>query len=541
MAHLRQAVHRGADQAVTHPHPKPSITTWAASLTAVIGFFILITLITGCRWPLVWCDEPYFADPAFHLARDGQLTSETAYGGPIALAPEPGSLWTGNCPLYSLLLGHWIYWFGFSLFAVRALNLLLYSSAVALLAAALLRLGFLTSRAGALLLPTLLFSSYGLVFLYRQSRYDVLCILECAALFFALSIDHAALRRFLLVAIAITVPWSGFPAVAWLAAAFAVGALACGQRIVIDGACVGIGLVLGLSSLLAWLYAYDGLESFVAVVRSVREREAMTLPARGRIMLQGLLCDRAAIALWCASFVTALSRLRTQQLRRVSPVVIGMGISASAAAVLSFATTRVYDWMVTIPLALGVAAELGDGLPVRLPRLERYVVWAFAVAAAMGLPGVLLATTYEWRERDHSRVEAFVAAHVTSDDFCFCDITAYFPVRRIANRLLVDYGTWPTVGLWDDVQLQAARHTPFTVMVVQSDRAARTIKEFGGGWREEARLPAVPQTWSDDSSIAALLMPLIEAIYPPPLASNRNHRISTDRMYDLAVLRRTTR
>jgi hypothetical protein len=526
---------------VTHPHPKPSITTWAASLTAVIGFFVLITLITGCRWPLVWCDEPYFADPAFHLARDGRLTSETAYGGPIAFAPQRGQLWTGNSPLYSILLGHWIHWFGFSVFAVRALNLLLYSSAVALLAAALRRLGFLTSCAGAILLPTLLFSSYGLVFLYRQSRYDVLCTLECAALFFALTIDSPALRRLLLVAIAITVPWSGLPAVAWLAAAFAAGTFACGRCIIIDGACVGLGLVLGLSSLLAWLYAHDSLESFLAVVRSVRERAPMTLPARGRIMLQGLLCDRAAMALWCASFVTALSRLRTQNLSRASPVTIGIGVATSAAVVLSFATTRVYDWMVTIPLAIGVAAELGDGLAARLPRLERYVVWAFAVAAAMGLPGVLLATTYEWRERDHSRVEAFVAAHVTSADFCFCDITAYFPVRRIANRLLVDYGTWPTAGLWDDVQLQADRQTPFTVMVVQSDRAERTINEFGGSWSEVARLPAVPPTWSVESPVAALLRPLIELIYPPPLPSDRNHRISTDRMYDLTILRRTTR
>lgn len=525
---------------MTLPGSQPKMAASAACLTIAIGFFILITLITGCRWPLVWCDEPYFADPAFHLSRDGRLTSETAYAGPTALTPKPGQLWTGNCPLYSILLGHWIHWFGFSLFAVRALNLVLYSAAVALLATALRRLGFLASCAGALLLPTLLLSSYGLVFLYRQSRYDVLCILECAALFFALTIDSPALRRFLLVAIALTVPWSGLPAVAWLAAAFAAGALACGRRIVIDGAFVGLGLILGLSSLLAWLYAYDGLESFLAVARSVRERAPMTLPARGRIMLQGLLCDRAAMALWCASFLTALSRRRTQNLSKASPVIIGIGIAASAAAVLSFATTRVYDWMVTIPLAVGVAAELGDGLAARLPRLEWYVVWALSVVAALGLPGVLLATAYEWRERDHSRVEAFVAAHVTANDFCFCDITAYFPTRRIANRLLVDYGTWPTAGLWDDVQLQAGRRTPFTVMVVQSDRAERTINEFGGGWREVARLPAVPPTWSTGSPVAALLRPFIEVIYPPAIAADRNHRISTDRMYDLTVLRQTS-
>lgn len=523
------------------PISRPTIATWAISLAAAIVFFILVTLFTGCRWPLVWCDEPYFTDPAFHLARDGRFTSDTAYETPIVGTLKPGQLWTGNCPLYSILLGHWIHWFGFSVFAVRALNLLLYSVAVALLATALRRLGFLTSCAAALLLPTLLFSSYGLVFLYRQSRYDVLCILECAALFFALTIDHAALRRFSLVAISITVPWSGLPAVAWLAAAFAAGALTFGRRIVIDGACVGLGLVLGLSSLLAWLYVYGGLASFLAVVQSVRGRAPMTLPARGWIMLQGLLCDRAAMALWCAALVAALSRLRTRNLSRASPVIIGIGIAASAAAVLSVATTRVYDWMVTIPLAIGVAAELGEGMAARLPRLERYVVWACCVVAALGLPGVLLATAYEWQERDHSRVEAFVASHVTPDDFCFCDITAYFPVRRIADRLLVDYGTWPTAGLWDDVQLQSGRRTPFTVMVVQSDRAKRTINEFGGGWREVARLPAVPPTWSVNSPVAAVLKPLISAIYPPPLAADRNHRISTDRMYDLTVLRRTTR
>lgn len=451
----------------------------AASAGCLIRI-MLITLITGCRWPRAWSDEPYFADPAFHLARDERLTAETAFGGPIALTPQPRQRWTGNCPRYSILLGHWIHWFGFSVIAVRALNLAVYSAAVALLATAIQRLWFLASCAGVLLMPTLMFSCSGLAFLYWQSGYDVLYIFKCGAMLFALPIDLPALRRFLLVAITLTVPWSGLPAVAWLAAAFAAGALACGRCIVIDCACVGLSLVLGLSRLLAWLYAYDGLESFLAIVHSVRERASMAFPAHCRILLQGLLCGRVALALWCAAVVTALSRLRPQSFSRVSPVMIGIGIAASAAAVLSFATTHVYDWMVTIPLAIGVAAELGDGLAARLPRLERYVVWACSMVAALGLPGVLLATAFEWQERTYSRVEASVAAHVTPDDFCFCDITAYFPVRCVANRLLVDYGTWPTAGLWDDVELQADRQTPLTVMAVHSDRAEQTNKEFAG-------------------------------------------------------------
>lgn len=504
-----------------------------------VGALVTLSALTICRWPLVWCDEPYFNDPAYNLAYHGRFTSETAYGGPADLAPLPGGLWTGNCPLYSILLTYWIRLFGFTLFSTRLLNLFLYTTAGLLVHAALRKRGYLATSASSILLPFLWFSAYGIVFLYRQSRYDVLCVLECAALFYVMTIDSNHLRRMLLMLIAVVVPWSGFPAVAWLASAYAAASGLCGRRIFVDGMWTGAGLAVGLAFLAYWLVANDSLQSFAAVVRSVHNRADYAFTTRMAMIFQGLFRDRAGMAVRIASGALLLARTCTRTLLRDSPVLLGSAVALSAAFVLNVVTTRVYDWMVTLPLIVGVVAELGGGKATPLPHLARSTAWGFSILAAMGLPGVLLATVYEWNERDHTRVETFVSSHITADDFCFCDITAYFPVRRIANRMMVDYGTWPTAGLWSDVESHARKGTPFTAMIVQADRAERIIAEFGSDWTAVASLPPATRTWAHNSPWRRLLLAAIDKVYPPPLSADRNQRISTDRMYELTVLRKT--
>ena len=39
-----------------------------AVLALVFSLFAAVNLLTLTRWPIVWCDEPYFLDPAYNLA-----------------------------------------------------------------------------------------------------------------------------------------------------------------------------------------------------------------------------------------------------------------------------------------------------------------------------------------------------------------------------------------------------------------------------------------------------------------------------------------
>lgn len=494
----------------------------------VVSFFV-ISLATLCRWPLVWCDEPYFVDPAFHLAHEGRFVSEIS-----SRHNKPDLLWDGNCPLYSVLLGWWIRVFGFSLFAARSLNVVLYTIAAAMIAVALNRLQRLRSISAAVLLMAGLYSCYSLVFAYRQCRYEPLCIMECAAVLLVLTIEKSGMRHMLLLLVCSTVPWSGFPAVAWLFAAFAVGAMVYGRRILVDGVFAGIGITFGLAALAAWFHYHGVLSSFCTMVGQVQDRVSFSVVARIRLLANGLFRDRGLWALWAAASALLVARYRAGHLCKNCPVVVAILVALAGAVIQVLVTSRAYDWTVAIPLIVGVVAELGGPRPVLWP--ERFVATAFTVAASMGLPGTLLATIYEWNERDHLRVERLIEAEVREDDYCFCDITAYFPVRRRAERLHVDFGTLYNPGIWDNVEHHAKNRTPFTVIVVRADRGARTSEEFGGGWEEVARLPTCPPTWPLGSWARKALGGVIDLLYPPPLGDD-SKRVAPDRLYDLVVLR----
>lgn len=502
-------------------------------LACLVMSFFVISLATVCRWPLVWCDEPYFVDPAFHLAQEGRFVSEIS-----SRHNDPDLLWEGNCPLYSIVLGWWMRVLGFSLFAARSLNVVLYTIAAAMLAVALDRLQRLRSISAAVLLAVGLYSCYSLVFGYRQCRYEPLCIMECAAVFLVLTTGKIGIRHILLVLVCSAIPWSGFPAVAWLFGAFAAGSLVFGRRILVDGVFAAIGITVGLASLATWFHFHGVLDSFAGMVGEVQDRIPFSVAARLRLLANGLLRDRGLWALWAAALTLLVAKIREGSLRKDCPVVVAILVALAGAIVQVLATSRAYDWTVAIPLVVGVVAELGGSRPVLLP--ERLAAITLTVAASMGLPSTLLATAYEWNERDHSRVDRFVASEIRKDDYCFCDITAYFPARALAERLHVDFGTLYNPGIWDNVEHHATNRTPFTVMIVRSDRGARTIEEFGGGWEEVARLPPCPPTWPPGSWGRGALERAIGVLYPPPLGEDAK-RTATDRMYDLIVLRPTGR
>src|ERR1700744_5823122 len=97
---------------------KNSTGVVVAAVLAVCAVFTTINLLTGSRWPVVWCDETFFADPAASLVQGHGFTTTLQGRGQV----EPFYI---NVPGYSLLLSGWMRIFGIAQMSVRLLPYLL--------------------------------------------------------------------------------------------------------------------------------------------------------------------------------------------------------------------------------------------------------------------------------------------------------------------------------------------------------------------------------------------------------------------------------
>jgi hypothetical protein len=81
---------------------KQMIRNQFAFVGAIAVAFLVINLATTSRFPLVWKDEVYYADPAVNT---NLVLGFTSYAN---VAQPHGRLWAGNTPLYSILLDGWL-------------------------------------------------------------------------------------------------------------------------------------------------------------------------------------------------------------------------------------------------------------------------------------------------------------------------------------------------------------------------------------------------------------------------------------------------
>ena len=129
-------------------------------------------------------------------------------------------------------------------------------------------------------------------------------------------------------------------------------------------------------------------------------------------------------------------------------------------------------WMVYIPAVVCVC-RLWEANIYRSRPAKSFAVLCCAAAIAFGLPKALLGIVTDWRVRDYSVVEQFVAANVAPSDIAFCEPAAYFAARTRAARV---YGP----GYLEVIN--PAEKKAITVVFVAPGNEAEVRRTLGGHW-----------------------------------------------------------
>ena len=158
-----------------------------AIVLAIVAVFLVISFATCSRFPAVFGDEPYFAEPAVNANLGLGFTS---YANQV----QPhGRFWVGNAPLYSMLLTVWLKVFGIGLVQTRSFGYILAAFAIVAFWWAVVRLGAITSAGMRIAFLLTLVLAYGPAICFRCVRYDVLSILLVALLLLSASVARARL------------------------------------------------------------------------------------------------------------------------------------------------------------------------------------------------------------------------------------------------------------------------------------------------------------------------------------------------------------
>lgn len=402
----------------------------------VLGVFLLVHLLTGDRWPIVWTDEVIYNDPGINLYLGHGLTSSVWH---IQGSDE---MWAGNVPLYPALLAPWLKAFGLSILAVRSLNFVLLAVSALLVWIAVRRLNWIPCDRHRLVMLCVFLSAFSLTYCCRSGRYDVLCLALAAAALAAYSLQSRARRLGLLVALGVLFPWAGLHLVVYAAILAGLLFVFFGRAVFVEALCVGLGCLLGGGLLFAFYIHYGVWDDFLAATlqtnttlvdqRIFREQLGIPYYAGGVIKALSLnILLVLVLVLVCRSYLQGRFAWR-------SPLVFAIAVSVVVPAVIiGLSAYHVfYAWTVLAPVTIALFSALAADGGEPQSRVFRLTKRALVTSACLvGLPAVLVVSFLGWRDRDFDRVEQLIAEHVDRDDWVWCHPSAYYAVKTRAARV----------------------------------------------------------------------------------------------------------
>lgn len=456
-------------------------------LTALVGFQFL----TYRLYPVAWCDEVSFSEPAINLVRHGSFTTTVWQHQP------PDTFPAINCPLYSMVLAPWLWFAGTSLLAVRSFNFGLMGVAGFLVWLLSWRYGFVRSVAGRVLLPVLLFSGYGMSFAYRCSRPDVLALVCLLLLALSLGLRREWLRTVTVMVLGAAIVWVGLQ-VALYAALLGVCAWAL-LRVVTFRLLValGAGFILGAVSLALFLQAHGVLEYLLPIVTGMSGKHYAhdaTLSvgsALTRIATKTLFAypdDFSTLVLAGGTTGLLLAGGWRMEPGRRFGVLVSLALILAVPLVFNIVGHYAfyYSYMLYLPAVAGFAA-------LTSPMLETPRAWpfwmrcgalaAFLGAIAVGLPLRLALNSAFARFHAPAQVREVVSARLSPNDVVFTDYLMFFEVKRVAGRVYDPWSSSETLPF----HLPGRVFTPkekadVTALVVRPEQLATFAKVFGGQW-----------------------------------------------------------
>jgi hypothetical protein len=432
-----------------------------AVVAVIIGVFLGINLATSARFPIVWGDEAYFAEPAVNTNLGIGFTS-------YANAVQPhGRFWVGNMPLYSALLTAWLKVFGIGIVEARSFGYVL--SALALVAFwwATKRLGLITSAGMRVAFLLTLLLAYGPGLCYRNVRYDSLSILEVSLALLAASVSRRSLCLALLVVVGATFTTTQLPLVSYAAGIGSLLLCFYGRTYFPEVVALGIGTILGGALLYALLESHGVWPDLMALLRHQRTIREGGVPK-----------DPSFPLIVVAACCLALDRYRRGEFRFRSPLAFGLAagvlIPLGQLALGWFPTS--YTWMAIVPLAIGIFAEFSRGCVAIGPFARSAAVTALMASALFGMPLQLASAVWFWQERNYNRVISLVQEQVAKGEWVYCNPAAYYPAKATAGAVfLTSYDK-------DDRFFTPEEKRRISVMVIAPSEFDRARNRLGGTW-----------------------------------------------------------
>lgn len=432
----------------------------AAILTFIALASLAVNFATLTRSPTIAEDEVAFTEPALNLA--------TGHGFTFP-GWNDGRFWTGNAPLYPLLLSGWLRIVPFTIAGVRALNVLLALAAFLIAIAAAMRHGLVQKPA---LLFTALLCAYSISFSYRGGRYDALCMLLFA--FVLLATTFSDWRRYALLAVgAFFMPAAGLLLPACAAIGSFVLLVFYRHSVVRDLVVFWVAMLAGVAALLV-LYAHYGVlaDFFTLIGRhsvvhaaNVELTSFNSLAHKWRRLPAALWTDKINLFLIVFGIVLGIrKRSRLLWCSLAIAIVLPLGIE------LLYTYRIYYGWMIAIPMLIAVASFRESTLVLLL-------------VIVTGLPARALLTAAEWGSRSYAPIEALAARNVRPADNVYADFSAYYAVRSRTPNLSLPLQRFPPYVF----------HPPANAtLLIIGGESAEDVKYFGGTWFEVDRYKAVP-------------------------------------------------
>lgn len=452
-------------------------TRLLAVVLGILAVFFVVNLATCDRSPTVWKDEVFFSDPAYHLAAGDGFTSTSS-----PAEQDFGAFWAMNSPLHPFLLAGWIHLFGFTVFSVRAFNVVIITLAFAVLAWAAARTEIFRAPGPLLLVLALGTCGMGVTFGYRSARPECLGILLGTLIWLAWTLRSVGLRLGLLVLIGFLVPFTGVHLILALGiyGVALVFAATDRLRVLLNLAGVGLGVALGLGALVA-IYAHFGvLDRWLYCLHkhSAAQKGADVVLAKlGSSYKQ----DPSFIAVALAGAI-GLRALRGQVDRRVR-IIFCAALLVPLVLTLAGNYPPYYSWLAYLPLCVTAAVVVSEAWPRFSWPVRGVVAVLVVLALAIGLPARTALALSEWNERSYEPVDRFLKNNLRKDDIGYCDYQAFYG-SEYATRFY--YPNAPDMGDW----------VKGITVVVMPDYVTKDeiVKKVGGNWQKVADLPASPDS-----------------------------------------------
>ncbi|MGG6294654.1 hypothetical protein ACQ4M4_09530 [Leptolyngbya sp. AN02str] len=426
-------------------------------LIAILAVFLItVTALSAHLWP-VWMDEVLLTDPAANLFLGHGFTSSAWYYQPR------DEFWACNAPLYALLLFVWLKLFGLHITTTRLFNYLFISLAIGLIWWSVKRLKLVATMRDRFILLGLILLSYGVSFNYLSGRYDCLAIVLFSALLLAYTFAPSLPRTIALIGIGFFIPLSGFHLVPYVAILAAMLFPFLGKPMLKPFVQVVVGITLGLIAAVALYSSYGVLDTFIETVgghtlsglnivpdsakdASVTQKMLFVLmniipilEERFRGIVTWYVQDGSFLLLMGAAIALAFIQRSNRQFQWRSP--LGFGLLAGLAVPLVMGLLRnypeYYAWMAIIPLSIGIGSTLAGFQHSLLRRSGSLVVVILLLASGVpGLPRYLVPSLWHWQDRNYERVEQFVQAHISPQEFVYSDFAPYYAIRKRVETVL---------------------------------------------------------------------------------------------------------